>query len=757
MNTPTQITLSNSLVINQSSNAQTNELSQLPDEVLAAKNIQFSKDSITLDVFIDKHWQTLRLGTTNVPQNLQKIASANIQLSPDGKQLNITPNSTTLTINQPAQLQRLLNYVSTGAEVESKPIAVQVMLSPTPKLVIDKLNASIAINKEIAQLLITEQPLKVIVSTNNKGAQINVINSFADTVHSQPLSQAKLTKLLAALLPNAQLQATPKLAILTHPQKSGSFTTPINNKQVSELPNIPIKVNLVNQADKLFIKTDTNNINVTLNNSFSKPFNELLLAQKNSGPEISLSTSSNKKMSPLLTQSSPIKSWLLHSFSDLKTRINDAVKYFEHKPFATESKQTIALAPELSKSDTPSAVINQQLKKINMTQNLDMLLKGIDGKTLTNATNILPKHFNQLPPLAQLTQLLKASVNIWQALPQHNQTLPVSNANNTDAHHFKNIISPESISRSQMLQPIEAKLLSPLLKLPDSIAATEKPVNSKSILNSQINNITSKIEKDSPDLTRLINQAFNRMVSSTNVHPVTIQREILTNIQPSILANDTLQSSFTKGLEQMAVSILAAPAINQSIVPVSLNNHTGLDALLQVLLPTFKTGNTSAKLLEQLQKPQVQALANELIQVKNTLNQVQVSMQNQHPDSNPLVQFLLPMKLPPEAAQTEITLGQYKKSSNDKLESKSVWFVRLNFDYAELGQLQITAELMDKALDCQLLASSQEITAIAHPQLDNLRSKLAKHGLQVGELNLKRGDTNHQAFDNSHAIINIKV
>lgn len=392
-----------------------------------------------------------------------------------------------------------------------------------------------------------------------------------------------------------------------------------------------------------------------------------------------------------------------------------------------------------------------------MTQNLDMLIKGIDGKTLTNATNILPKHFNQLPPLAQLTQLLKASVNIWQALPQHNQTLPVSNANNIDAHHFKNIISPESISRSQMLQPIEAKLLSLLLKLPDSIAATEKPVNSKSILNSQINNITSKIEKDSPDLTRLINQAFNRMVSSTNVHPVTIQREILTNIQPSILANDTLQSSFTKGLEQMAVSILAAPAINQSIVPVSLNNHTGLDALLQVLLPTFKTGNTSAKLLEQLQQPQVQALANELIQVKNTLNQVQVSMPNQHPDSNPLVQFLLPMKLPPEAAQTEITLGQYKKSSNDKLESKNVWFVRLNFDYAELGQLQITAELMDKALDCQLLASSQEITAIAHPHLDNLRSKLAKHGLQVGELNLKRGDTNHQAFDNSHAIINIKV
>ena len=67
------------------------------------------------------------------------------------------------------------------------------------------------------------------------------------------------------------------------------------------------------------------------------------------------------------------------------------------------------------------------------------------------------------------------------------------------------------------------------------------------------------------------------------------------------------------------------------------------------------------------------------------------------------------------AAQTEITLGQYKKPSADKLEPKNVWFVRLNFDYADLGQLQITAELMDKSLDCQLLASSQEVSAIAHP------------------------------------------
>ena len=817
MNTPTQITLSNSLVINQSAHSQTNELPQLPSEVLAAKNIQFSKDSITLDVFIDKHWQTLRLGTTSAPQNLQKIVSANIQISPDGKQLNISPNSTTFTLNQPVQLQRLLNYVSTGTEVQSQPMDVQVAVSPSPKLVIDKLNANIAINKDVAQLLTTEQPLKVVVSTTNKGAQINVINRFADTVHSQPLSQTKLTNLLAALLPSAQLQVTPKLAILTHPQKSGSFTTPITNQQLAELPNTPIKVNLVNQADKLFIKTDTNNIKVTLNNSFSKPFNELLLAQKSNAPEVAVSAS-NIKVNPLLTLNSPIKSWLQNSFSDLKTRINDAVKYFENKPFATISKSELtqlSTSPAQQKTSLAIQLSESPLNRVNITQSVSTALNN-------NTSNILPEHFSRLPPIVQLTQLIKGSVSIWQT-PANTATTYTPITNNTTsgevasaklsdlkASQLKPLITSESSksntlvnptnevvtkglttssaqlaindnnqnntstvntksitllteplsnapSRSQMLQPIEAKLLSTLLKLPDATTTTDRLAYNKQLLSSQITDITDKAIKDTPDLTRLINQAFNRMVSSNNINPATIQREILATLQPTQLAGDMLQSSFTKGLEQVAVSILAAPLISQSVTPISFNNQTGLDALLQVLIPTFKMGNTGAKMLEQLQQAQVQALASEIVHVKNTLTQVSVSTPNQQPDTNPLAQFLLPMRLPPEAAQTEITLGQYKKPSAGKLEDKNVWFVRLNFDYAQLGQLQITAELMDKALDCQLLASSQEVSAIAHPHLDNLRSKLAKHGLQVGELNLRRGDANNQAFYKSHAIINIKV
>ena len=342
--------------------------------------------------------------------------------------------------------------------------------------------------------------------------------------------------------------------------------------------------------------------------------------------------------------------------------------------------------------------------------------------------------------------------------PATQQTLAISStpASNT---LFSGVFSNTTTiaSPSQMLQPIEAKILTPLLKLPPSHNSTHKLTEEKISLSSQIADIQVKATKQTPDLNALVNQAFNRMVSSSNVSPTAVQREILATLQPHSLTHDTLQSSFTKGLEQLAVSILAAPIINQSVTPITFDSKTGIDALLQVLMPTFKAGKASSKILEQLQQSQVQALAGELTQVKNTLTQVSVSTPNQQPESNPLAQFLLPMKLPPEAAQTEITLGQYKKPSADKLEPKNVWFVRLNFDYADLGQLQITAELMDKSLDCQLLASSQEVSAIAHPHLDNLRSKLAKHGLQVAELNLKRGEATHAAFYKSHAIINIKV
>lgn len=720
MNTPTHITLTNPQVSNQTSNSGQPVLPTLPEEVLAAKNIQFSKESVTLDVFMNKHWQTIRLTVNDPPTNVEKIASANIQLSADGKSLTIIPNNSTLSIKQPEQLQRFLNFINTQSDIQNNPLSIQVTLKPTPKLVIEKFNASIAINKQIAQLLAEEPLLKGIIETDGKGTRLNIINRFADIVHSQPLSQAKLTQLVANNLGHAQLHAMPKFAVLTPNTAKSSLNISLSHQQLSELPTTPTKVTISSQADKLLIKTAYQNITVKLKNSFSKPFNEMLSQQ----PQVAID-SQKIKPHPLSTVNSPIQSWLKSSFADFKTRILDAVKHFESKPFTTA----------LNVFQKPN-VVNEQQKWLTPTQKIDITQ--------------LKSPLGTAPPLVQLTQQLKTSISLWQQ-----RTLSTS----VDLHPVVTQ-SAQTANRSlaavNHLQPLEKLLLATVLKQ-TATAPIEQKEASKHVLSSQLNTIVTTAADQGTDLNRLVNQAFNRMLSESNLHPTTIQREILSTIKPTQLTSDTLQSSFNRGVEQLSLSILAAPIINQNPTAVSINNQSGLEALLQVLLPSFKTGNNTNKLLEQLQQPQVQALAGELTQIKNTLSQVQAPVLSQQPDTNSLVQFLLPMKLPPEAAQTEISLGQYKKPNNDKLADKNVWFVRLNFDYAELGKLQITAELMDKALDCQLLASTQAVSALAHPHLDNLRSKLAKQGLQVGDLNLKRADDNHQAFYQSHAIINIKV
>ena len=720
MNTPTHITVTNPQVSNQTTDSGKTALPILPPEVLAAKNIQFSKDSVTLDVFMNKHWQTIRLTVNDSPTNVEKIASANIQLSADGKSLTIIPNNSTLSIKQPEQLQRFLNFINTQSDIQNNPLSIQVTLKPTPKLVIEKFNASIAINKQIAQLLAEEPLLKGIIETDGKGTRLNIINRFADIVHSQPISQAKLTQLVANNLGHAQLHAMPKFAVLTPNTAKSSLNISLSHQQLSELPTTPTKVTISSQADKLLIKTAYQNITVELKNSFSKPFNEMLSQQ----PQVAID-SQKIKPHPLSTVNSPIQSWLKSSFADFKTRILDAVKHFESKPFTTA----------LNVSQKPN-VVNEQQKWLTPTQKIDITQ--------------LKSPLGTAPPLVQLTQQLKTSISLWQQ-----RTLSTS----VDLHPVVTQ-SAQTANRSlaavNHLQPLEKLLLATVLKQ-TATAPIEQKEASKHVLSSQLNTIVTKAADQGTDLNRLVNQAFNRMLSESNLHPTTIQREILSTIKPTQLTSDTLQSSFNRGVEQLSLSILAAPIINQNPTAVSINNQSGLEALLQVLLPSFKTGNNINKLLEQLQQPQVQALAGELTQIKNTLSQVQAPVLSQQPDTNSLVQFLLPMKLPPEAAQTEISLGQYKKPNNDKLADKNVWFVRLNFDYAELGKLQITAELMDKALDCQLLASTQAVSALAHPHLDNLRSKLAKQGLQVGDLNLKRADDNHQAFYQSHAIINIKV
>ena len=861
MNKPTQITLANSLSVSHSShNGAGQQIPVLSEQTLSAKNIVFAKGSVQMEVYVDKHWQTLRLATTQSQTPPAKIASADIQLSHDGKQLTILPTQTDISLRQTTQLQSILNFINSGDQLNNKPLSVQVILQPAAKLLLDQLNASIPVNKELAQLLHNEAGLKAVITPNSGNFTLNIINQFADTLHQQPISQAKLALWLSKLVPQGQLQLDKNTITLNFNNYNGNIklaVQPPANHQLApqnQASTVAQKVQLIAVNEQLIIKTQLPKMALLLKNSLANTFQSLVQKSQQSTPVNLPATPA----SPLLVSSSPISSWLQHSFADLKTRINDAVRYFESKPFSqhnlTSTKPSNATSAKQLTQALPTAqsVLPTSLTRINLAAlavNHTLPLQA----DISKATS-LPKHFHQSPPLVQLLQQLKAGLaSITQPTPlpvavaaklppsktalieQVHKNTPAVNPQNSAAtsaqkqqqagpllsnlnlssgskaidtatNHgealaktVKNAVAGQSLQKndgrqtlfettakvstnkteqfvalslptplkgplttdlpiSQLSLPLEAKLLASLLKTPH-----EKPLpNFNTSTASDRQQVAAQIDKfvntkvsDNVDLNRLVNQAFSRMIDNQSLQPLTIQREILSVLRPQSLTPSALQNSFSQSLEHLAVGILATPSL-ANISALNFNSQSSLDALLQVLVPNFKTTN-SQKLQEHLLQPQSQALAAELSQIKTAISQVNSTPINQQPDTNPLVQFLLPMRLPPDAAQTEISLGQYKKPSKDQLEGKNVWFVRLNFDYAELGQLQITAELMDKALDCQLLASSQEVTAMAHPHLESLRHKLTAHGLQVGELALSQGAPQHQAFYQSHAIINIKV
>ncbi|WP_370317090.1 flagellar hook-length control protein FliK [Pseudoalteromonas sp.] len=917
----TQLNLDSKAISSASQQSPNDALKMLAEQSLTARNIVIGKQSVQMDVLINNSWQTLRLSTEQENLKTERFLVANIQLSSDGKQLTITPAPLTITLGKSQQLQALLNLLTQGSANTNMPHPAQIAPSK-PLLQLPTLKAEFALNNSLVALLKAEAPLKAILlpATNQQNSfNLNIINRFGDSLHQQSVSQQKVAELVAKLTPEMNLKlAGQQVQLSVANKQSNELTLPLPTISPKQAKQIQAQWQFHPHALKLIPQQVKNTIElinkapvqqILLKNSLSETFNQALKSQA--------VEPKNTLIAPSSSSNSPISSWLKDSFADLKTRISDAVRYFEKLPATTkaavnqsthqliESKNTISqLGFNANKINIVKFAAIQQSTPQHAAPQVSQTISGpVSANTPLPATKqtepltesqstkqvSLPVSYNKAPPLIQLLQLTKVSleplvsaqrpatqiaINSKAQTPALNkdtalQKAPVDNkavsgavtamksdkpaseqlaqaknnlansvvknlseqitqtkqatlnsAPNPTAQNAKpdlkgapapseqqadraiktvakNLVAAtpneqikqnnsatrapteqtaglQKVAQQQTqlhapylalkepnlsqpllpIRPIEATLIAKLLPLPESkpLASTPLPVQ----LTEKLVALSEQNTSSSVDLNRLVNQAFNRMISSQNMHPTTIERELLSILRPTALPSQTQQASFSQGLEQLAVASLAAPIINQAPTNLSFNNQTGLDALLQVLVPNFKAVNGN-KLLEQLQQPAMQAMAAEASQLKNTLAQVQTTPINQQQDNSALAQFFLPMKLPPETGQTEISLGQYKKPSKNKLEAKNVWFVRLNFDYAQLGKLQITAEVMDKAVDCQLLASSQEVTALAHPHLETLRHKLAGHGLNVGELNLQQGTSSHQAFYKSHAIINIKV
>lgn len=875
MNKQSQLTLSTQLnldpkaISSASEHSPNDALKMLAEQSLTARNIVIGKHSVQMDVLINNSWQTLRLSTEQENLKTERFLAANIQLSSDGKQLTITPSPLTITLGKSQQLQALLNLLTQGSANTNLPHPAQIAPSK-PLLQLPTLKTEFTLNNSLVALLKAEAPLKAILlpATNQQNSfNLNIINRFGDSLHQQSVNQQKVAELVAKLTPEMNLKlARQQVQLSVANKQQNELILPLSRMSPKQAKQIQAQWQFHPHALKLIpqqVKNTVELINkapvqqILLKNSLSETFNQALKSQA--------VEPKNTLLAPSSSSNSPISSWLKDSFADLKTRISDAVRYFEKLPATTKAAVNQS-THQLIESKNMISQLGFNANKINIikfaavqqtapqhaafqvaqkasgpvTANTP-LPTSKQTESLTESQSAkqvsLPVSYNKAAPLIQLLQRIKVSLeplvnaqtqasqsstnssktqpsllstdNTLQTAPTDNKAVntlssgkPVpeqlaqvkSNlANSVVKNSSEQVIQTkqatlnsatralseqtaglQKVAQQQTqlhapflalkepnlsqpllpIRPIEAALISKLLPLPESkpIASIPLPVQ----LTEKLVALSEQSTSSSVDLNRLVNQAFNRMISSQNMHPTTIERELLSILRPTALPSQTQQASFSQGLEQLAVASLAAPIINQAPTNLSFNNQTGLDALLQVLVPNFKAVNGN-KLLEQLQQPAMQAMAAEASQLKNTLAQVQTTPINQQQDNSALAQFFLPMKLPPDTGQTEISLGQYKKPSKNKLEAKNVWFVRLNFDYAQLGKLQITAEVMDKAVDCQLLASSQEVTALAHPHLETLRHKLAGHGLNVGELNLQQGTSSHQAFYKSHAIINIKV
>ena len=347
MNKQSQLTLSTQLnldpkAISSASQQSPNDaLKVLAEQSLTARNIVIGKQSVQMDVLINNSWQTLRLSTEQENLKTERFLAANIQLSSDGKQLTITPAPLTITLGKSQQLQALLNLLTQGSANTNMPHPAQIAPSK-PLLQLPALKAEFALNNSLVALLKAEAPLKAILlpATNQQNSfNLNIINRFGDSLHQQSVSQQKVAELVAKLTPEMNLKlAGQQVQLSVANKQSSELTLPLPTISPKQAKQIQAQWQFHPHALKLIpqqVKNTVELINkapvqqILLKNSLSETFNQALKSQAVE-PKSTL-------MAPSSSSNSPISSWLKDSFADLKTRISDAVRYFEKLPATTKA------------------------------------------------------------------------------------------------------------------------------------------------------------------------------------------------------------------------------------------------------------------------------------------------------------------------------------------------------------------------------------------------------------------------------------
>ncbi|WP_017218031.1 flagellar hook-length control protein FliK [Pseudoalteromonas sp. NJ631] len=797
-------------------NSEVSRLDLAKNQPFTAKNIQISNDKLKMDVAIDGRWQTIQLAL-KPPTQPNQLPEAQVSIDETGKVVTFQTPKLQAQVTLTKQLFDILTTLKT--HTPSPVVQSSATTLPDATLHIKALDLKIPLPQAVAQLLASENKLIAHLSAQQSNVSLQVVNQFKDLLFSTALPKSMIAKLISSQLSSVEVKPLPSGVTLNIHDRSvtlspissnwpaattwqkGEVKTAFNGIDITKstqqvkvetikpLSALLQQVSAVNKDEPSPIESRLASVHTL---AYDKPLLEVNLQQIKSTVVKALQVLIGRPFGkPLTSQvvqptNSPVNKSkndvLSHSVATLLEPSEKVSAHNENKP-STPLQQLsnqikLNLTELMAKQPLPLQKSHTPLQTEKLASSIARYLQHqlaetpkyqappVDFEVKQKALSLLLDTLTGKLSLSnkQVEQLTQA---LARPLYRKTSSAPVDPAKTLQLQFTHSQSTKVTASPPQVPQPTSNQIkgvIEALLTLP--MAKPEQKENTPNMLRQASATIEKLVKADTfkqtPELQKLVNQAFTRLLDDRSVSALTVKNQLESQLGMATFANtptSLAQSSFTQMLDRLIVSLLGSQVANQAQSNEQATQK--IQALLDTLLPQLKLLSPK-QIADALQQPQAKELLNELGQLHNQLQPQQspttaTNSAKQDSEAQLIVNLLFPTKVGQEQQQTQLQIGEYKKSPKPGMPEKSVWFIRLCFDFAEKGQIHAQAELMDKALECALVATSNQVKQLAEPHLATLRHKLASHGLQVAEIGLREEASFQDKFFNEHAIINIKV
>ncbi|TQF69960.1 flagellar hook-length control protein FliK [Pseudoalteromonas luteoviolacea] len=794
------------------------------DKTFLARNIVIKPDSIQMEVALEGRWQPIRLSSqANIEQPL-KLAEAQLKLDATGTVLTLATPEAKLTLNSAQSLLSLLSLLKGFGDHSALQTEALIKPQSNTQLTLPKLGINMPVPAGIGSLLKQEE--KLVASLGSKGdkIQIQLFNMFGDKLHQMPIAKKAIAQLITQLSQQtanyvqlSQQKGVLKLGRHQHQISQLQSNTPSQLNQLQQQAWHPVKIHGKPDGIEVAISTKTTAIKLatSIKNILPKLDTQPFQAQ--------LDRASKQHSEPTLSYNKPL---FKVSLADIKQTVKSALQAIVEKPFFNRAaatttrpdsgKRNIAIPdiqpnktnylhlPLVSKAaqrpaNSPLMALAQGIQQNfasaqmqtppstaqtstpdapNMTTKPESMMTQPKEKAAPGSHTSSPPQVQTQTKLTFEARLALVQQVMTAALPKDAKPYAAEHLNLTKSKLIdqptqkgaipgpvKELMSQDSAESKRLpaiALPLAHILSKPLRAIALADTSTDTLKNA-TLLSEKIADKQSFKSPQSADLTRLVHQAFSRLIDENKSTAQEVSQDLFTRL-PSIatpLNTSVPVSSFTQALDKLLVTLLGTQLTAQTDaqLPKNVSQEQRVASMVEAIFPGNKLQQPK-QFIQAVNLSAQQSLMEDLSFIQNSMSatsQGQALGQKFDSDSQLLINLFLPMKTPPECRQSELQIGQYKKPAKAGMPEKQVWFVRLNFDYEALGQLSVQAELMDKAVDCEIIGNSASVCQLAQPHLDALRSKLAAHGLQVGEIELKEDALQVKQFYDKHAIVNIKV